>query len=98
MQRSTEGQTPVPPTSQEETHYKLQQGPQQGSFFCYDTQVTQTQHIMKGIQLTPQLRYVPLSDEKGDFGLVIYHQFNQLIQTFEVHSRDELVSLVERFT
>ena len=53
---------------------------------------------MKGIQLTPQLRYVPLSDEKGDFGLVIYHQFEQLIQTFEVHTREELLSLVKRFT
>lgn len=77
----------------------MQQGPQNRVLFCYDIQVTQTQHIiMKGIQLTPQLRYVPLSDEKGDFGLVIYHQFEQLIQTFEVHTREELLSLVERFT
>lgn len=53
---------------------------------------------MKGIQLTPELRYLPLDDEEGGFGLVIYHQFNNLIQTFEVHSRDELVSLVERFS
>ena len=53
---------------------------------------------MTGIQITPELRYLPLSDEEGGFGLVIYHQFNNLIQTFEVHSRDELVSLVERFS
>ena len=53
---------------------------------------------MKGIQLTPQLRYVQLTDDKGSFGLVIRHNMDKLIETFEISSREELVHLVEMFS
>lgn len=52
---------------------------------------------MKGIQLTPQLRYVQLTDEKGTFGLVIRHNSDKLVETYEVTSREELTHLVEMF-
>ena len=44
---------------------------------------------MQTCQLTPNIRYVALTDDDGDFGLLL-HTFNsQVINVREVHDRDE---------
>ena len=43
---------------------------------------------MKTVQLHPNIRYVSLSDEAGDFGLLIHHDGNYVYATVEVDSKD----------
>ena len=50
---------------------------------------------MKGIQLTQNLRFLSLSDDDGDIGLVLFHdESGNLINYYEVHSRDDLKALI----
>ena len=49
---------------------------------------------MQTVTISPNIRYVSLSDEDGDFGLFL-HMFNgQLLNAHEVHSRDEFVNVL----
>jgi len=53
--------------------------------------------IMKGIQLAPRLRYVPLSDDKGDFGVIVVHDGDKVNYTIEVSTREELRAAIQSF-
>ena len=57
---------------------------------------------MKVVQLTPHIRYVPLSDDEGEFGLLMNHLNDTVLNVVEVHDKDEftdafnsMVSLTE---
>ena len=52
---------------------------------------------MKSIQLTPQLRYIQLNDDNGDFGLLIVHTEDRVHYTIQIESREELVAAIESF-
>lgn len=49
---------------------------------------------MKGIQLTRNLRFLSMTDEKGDFGVVIAHSDDEVHNVYEVHSEEELRALI----
>ena len=51
---------------------------------------------MKSAQLTPQIKYVSLSDEEGTFGLMILQTSNPKIR--EVHSHDDFVQCYNEFS
>ena len=53
--------------------------------------------IMQGVQLAPRLRFLPLNDEKGDFGLLIAHTGDHVHYTIEVTTHEELRAAVESF-
>ena len=44
---------------------------------------------MKTAQVTPNIRYISLSDNEGEFGLFIVHLNDYVYHTQEVHDRDE---------
>ena len=52
---------------------------------------------MKAIQLTDNLRYIQLNDEKGDFGLIVVHTDNHVHYTIQVENEAELRAAVESF-
>lgn len=52
---------------------------------------------MSAIQLLPNLRYIPLSDEGGDFGLFVVHDGDTVRYTIEIQNRDELVAALASF-
>jgi hypothetical protein len=52
---------------------------------------------MKTVQLAPRLRYVQLTDDTGDFGLLIAHDGDHINYTIQVESYDELKAAVESF-
>ena len=55
---------------------------------------------MTSAQLTPYIRYVSLSDDDGDFGILLQHYNNTVINAVEVYDKemfqrvyDEMVAL-----
>ena len=52
---------------------------------------------MKAVQLTENLRYIPLEDEEGKIGLFIVHEGDTVKYTFEVTERDQLLATLESF-
>lgn len=52
---------------------------------------------MKSVQLTENLRYVPLEDEEGKFGLFIVHEGDLVKYTFEVTDQDQLWAAIDSF-
>lgn len=52
---------------------------------------------MKAVQLTSKLRYVPLSDEEGKFGLFIVHDGDRVQYTIEVKDGREFEAALESF-
>ena len=57
--------------------------------------VTSTQ--MQSVQLSSRLRYLPLSDEEGEFGLLIVHTGDTINYTIEVANSRELEAAIESF-
>lgn len=51
---------------------------------------------MKSAQLTPQIKYVSLSDDEGTFGLMILQTSNPKIR--EVHSTEDFVACYNEFS
>ena len=49
------------------------------------------------VQLTSRLRYVPLSDEDGEFGLFIVHNGDRVNYCIEVSDRDEFDAALDSF-
>ena len=49
------------------------------------------------VQLTSNLRYIPLSDEGGAFGLFVVHDGDQVRYTVQVENYDEFRATVESF-
>ena len=67
---------------------------------CHNTGVTRTDRTMTSAQLTPHIRYVALSDDDGDFGILLNHLNGIVINAVEVYDRamfervfNEMVSL-----
>ena len=52
---------------------------------------------MTSVQLTPHIRYVPLYDDEGEFGILINHLNGTVVNTVEVHDRDQFVNAFNRF-
>ena len=52
---------------------------------------------MQSVQLSSRLRYVPLSDKDGEFGLLIVHTGDTINYTVEVSSSRELEAAIESF-
>ena len=48
-------------------------------------------------QLTDRVRYLPLRDEQGDFGLLIVHDGDHVNYTIQVESYEELKAAIESF-
>ena len=52
---------------------------------------------MTGVQLTPNLRYLSLNDEQGDFGLLIAHSGDRVLYTIQIETEEELRAAVQSF-
>lgn len=52
---------------------------------------------MKAVQLTSQLRYIPLEDDDGKFGLLIVHDGDRVKYTMEVSDIRQLDAAIESF-
>ena len=52
---------------------------------------------MKSAQLAPNLRYIPLSDEGGAFGLFVVHDGDTVRYTIQVEDYDQFRATVESF-
>ena len=50
---------------------------------------------MQSAQLHPNIRYVALSDDEGDFGLLIHHEGDYLYNVIEVHDKGEFTRVYE---
>ena len=48
---------------------------------------------MKSAQLTPNITYVSLSDEEGDFGILLNHYNGNVINAVEVYSRESFTNV-----
>ena len=48
---------------------------------------------MKTADLTPHIRYVPLSDEDGEFGILLNHLNGNVINAVEVYDREHFTSV-----
>lgn len=42
---------------------------------------------MSSVQLTPYIRYVPLSDDDGEFGILLQHFNDTVINAIEVYDK-----------
>ena len=52
---------------------------------------------MKSVQLTTNLRYVPLSDDEGTFGLLVVHDGDQVRYTLEIENSRQLEAAIKSF-
>ena len=50
---------------------------------------------MKTASLTPHIRYVALSDEDGDFGILLHHLNGHVLNAVEVHDKEEFTNVYE---
>ena len=48
---------------------------------------------MKTVQLTPNIRYVALSDDDGDLGILLHTYNGQVLNAHEVHSREQFTNV-----
>ena len=48
---------------------------------------------MKTADLTPHIRYVPLSDEDGEFGILLNHLNGNVINAVEVYDREHFTNV-----
>ena len=52
---------------------------------------------MTSVQLTENLRYIQLNDEKGDFGLIVVHKGERVQYTIQIENESELRAAIESF-
>ena len=50
---------------------------------------------MKAVQLSPNIRFVSMSDDEGTMGLFLVHSRDKVFETREVHSREEFTQVYE---
>ena len=50
---------------------------------------------MKSVSLHPNIRFVSLSDNEGEFGLLLQHYNGTVLNVVEVHDKDEFTSVYE---
>ena len=50
---------------------------------------------MKSATLTPNITYVSLSDDDGEFGLLLNHFNGNVINAVEIHSREQFKSVYD---
>ena len=43
---------------------------------------------MTSAQLTPYIRYVSLSDDDGEFGILLHHLNETILNAVEIHDKD----------
>ena len=53
---------------------------------------------MKAIQLSPNVRFLSMSDDEGTLGLFIVHSRDNVYETREVHSREEFTEVYEELS
>ena len=51
--------------------------------------------LMQTAQLHPNIRYVSLTDDDGDFGILLHHDGNYVYAAVEVDSREMFVEVYE---
>ena len=56
-----------------------------------------TKTPMTGIQLTPNLRYLPMNDEDGPFGMFIVSEGDRYRYSITVNNAEEMKAAVESF-
>ena len=50
---------------------------------------------MKTAQLHPNIRYVSLTDDDGDFGILLHHDCNYVYNAVEVDSREKFCNVYD---
>ena len=50
---------------------------------------------MTTAQLHPNIRYISLTDEEGDFGILLHHDGDKVYNAFEVYDRDHFVRVYD---
>tara|TARA_R110002012_G_scaffold319395_1_gene539894 strand:+ start:74 stop:253 length:180 start_codon:yes stop_codon:yes gene_type:complete len=53
---------------------------------------------MKAIQLSPNIRFVSLSDDEGTFGIFLVHSRDSIYETREVHTREEFTEVYQELS
>ena len=56
-----------------------------------------TKTPMTGIQLTPNLRYLPMNDDEGPFGMFIVSEGDRYRYSITVNNAEEMRAAVESF-
>ena len=56
-----------------------------------------TKTPMTGVQLTPNLRYLPMNDDEGPFGMFIVSDGDRYRYSITVNNADEMRAAVESF-
>jgi hypothetical protein len=59
--------------------------------------MNQQRNQMKGIQISPNLRYLSMKDEDGVLGLFIVHDEDTVRYTIQVSNYDEFRATIESF-
>ena len=50
---------------------------------------------MKAIQLSPNIRFLSMSDDEGTIGLFLVHSRDSVYETREVHSKEEFAKVYD---
>jgi len=66
-----------------------------GTAILYNIDINSIEVSMKSVQLLPNVRYVPLSDDEGDFGMFLVHDDNEVYHAHEVHDREEFTKVFQ---
>ena len=53
---------------------------------------------MKAVQLSPNIRFLSLSDDEGTFGIFLVHSHDSVYETREVHSREEFTEVYQELS
>ena len=53
---------------------------------------------MKAVQLSPNIRFLSMSDNDGVFGLFLVHSSDSVYETREVHSREEFTEVYQELS
>ncbi len=53
---------------------------------------------MKAVQLSPNIRFLSLTDDEGTFGIFLVHSSDSVYETREVHSREEFAEVYQELT
>ena len=53
---------------------------------------------MKAVQLSPNIRFLSMSDDEGTFGVFLVHSRDSVYETREVHTKEEFSEVYQELS
>jgi len=53
---------------------------------------------MKAVQLSPNIRFLSMSDDEGTFGIFLVHSRDSVYETREVHTKEEFSKVYQELS